>query len=879
MADEITERFRIDPLVVFKLGQELITDETQALLELIKNSYDADASYCAVQINTSGHPEGLLQEREGAGPGWIEIQDDGSGMDLATVRDGWLLIARSPKADAKASGEKTGKDRTPLGDKGLGRLGVQRLGWGLQLVTKRENSRTALTVAFNWRDFFQAQTLDAVGVQVEERPSSRTRGTTIIVSELNDPERWRAEGGIALQRQISQVISPYEGVSGFTVSLSVDGTPLNLAQIGKDLRNVAQLHYDIKFDGEKLEITGRAALAFFRPQQVKDQQIFASLVEADNGQAFIDRLTSTSKGQGYHVQRGTGRWFIEFRRTRILADVLADAAETENDPALATVQEPQLFPALRPDDESGEDISGGSDVEHENGSGEEADADARADQPPKLANPGPFRAEIDSFSLAPGEGSENEVLGVGAEYRQIVKDLAGIRVYRDGFGVRVDADWLQLGEQWTSGTSYYSLKPANTIGYVALTGQHNPQLIEKTDREGFTDTPHYRALRALMGDFTSFTAEVQGFVRRQFVDYLKELREAAADVTPGASVEDVGKQLDAALMRAAEARATIGAVRSSVDEAIEVASNVLEEPSEREDPQQRGRRIVETLDLLRTTLAATRDALGTMDGALHQLDTAQAQSTLLRDEIASLREQLAEGTEAMALGLTAEALSHEMFTIADALAQRTQSVARSMEGTGVTERELRRYLQAVRSSVGALRKELGHFAPTLRYVRDRREVFAISEFLDGIVDYYNEHWQSSNMELVVKFVDPAPFVVRTSRGRLTQVFDNLLLNSAYWLKVGLDQGLIAHGVVTITVNGPVVIVSDNGPGVEKSVEAILFDQFVTRKPRGTGRGLGLFIVRQLLEAEGCSIDLGPQANNAGRRFEFRMNLSGIAHDG
>ena len=69
-----------------------------------------------------------------------------------------------------------------------------------------------------------------------------------------------------------------------------------------------------------------------------------------------------------------------------------------------------------------------------------------------MANPGPFHAEIDSFDLGT-ETFEQNVFGRVSEYKDYIKNLSGIRVYRDGFGIRVDPDWLKLGQQQTSGRS------------------------------------------------------------------------------------------------------------------------------------------------------------------------------------------------------------------------------------------------------------------------------------------------------------------------------------------------------------------------------------------------------------------------------------------
>ena len=71
-----------------------------------------------------------------------------------------------------------------------------------------------------------------------------------------------------------------------------------------------------------------------------------------------------------------------------------------------------------------------------------------------------------------------------SEYRDLVKTLAQMYVYRDGFGVRMGNDWLRLGAAWTSASGYYSLKLSNVVGFFRLSVGDNPELIEKSDRDG-----------------------------------------------------------------------------------------------------------------------------------------------------------------------------------------------------------------------------------------------------------------------------------------------------------------------------------------------------------------------------------------------------------
>ena len=81
--------FRVHASLIYKLGESLIADEITALSELIKNSYDADAGICVVNID-SNYQENI----NGCNcAGLIEISDNGCGMDLNTIINGWLTIS------------------------------------------------------------------------------------------------------------------------------------------------------------------------------------------------------------------------------------------------------------------------------------------------------------------------------------------------------------------------------------------------------------------------------------------------------------------------------------------------------------------------------------------------------------------------------------------------------------------------------------------------------------------------------------------------------------------------------------------------------------------------------------------------------------------
>ena len=171
-------RFDINPHVIRQLGAELITDHITALMEIIKNSYDADASYVKVIINSSDkYEEDGLYYPDHAG--YILIEDDGFGMDQETLLKSWLTISYSNKRAINGIKPKTPKGRTPLGDKGLGRLSTQRLAEICEIITKRKDSE-AFHVGFNWSDFDSADRLGDVSVEFQPCNLNRAHGTRLL---------------------------------------------------------------------------------------------------------------------------------------------------------------------------------------------------------------------------------------------------------------------------------------------------------------------------------------------------------------------------------------------------------------------------------------------------------------------------------------------------------------------------------------------------------------------------------------------------------------------------------------------------------------------------------------------------------------------------
>ena len=195
------------------LGDQLIRDAGIAVFELVKNAYDADANTVNVDlINIDDQDRGR-----------IIVSDDGVGMSWNIVTEVWLEPGTDYRESQKKSGVKTPKhNRTPMGEKGIGRFAAHKLGRSISLVTRQAQS-PEVVVEIDWDDFLGKKYLSDTPVTVLERapemfPGDRT-GTRIEISRLN--QRWTRGLVRDLYRSVTSISSPFRTPSDFVASLNI----------------------------------------------------------------------------------------------------------------------------------------------------------------------------------------------------------------------------------------------------------------------------------------------------------------------------------------------------------------------------------------------------------------------------------------------------------------------------------------------------------------------------------------------------------------------------------------------------------------------------------------------------------------------------------
>lgn len=237
-------RLSADPHLLKLLGDELIGNDRLAIFELVKNAYDADASRVSVEVDlTSSRP-------------FIRIYDDGSGMSEEALVGSWMRLG---------TGHKRGKERKqspkfkrlPLGEKGVGRLAVQKLGGHTRLVT-RPKGHPEYEVLVDWNQMLAGSSeLTDLSFQIEAHDAPRVflgseHGTLIEISNLSRRD-WTRRDLRELKKLLTSLNSPFDTISDFEVRLSVPGREREIEDVldAADILDRATwvYHFSLQEDG------------------------------------------------------------------------------------------------------------------------------------------------------------------------------------------------------------------------------------------------------------------------------------------------------------------------------------------------------------------------------------------------------------------------------------------------------------------------------------------------------------------------------------------------------------------------------------------------------------------------------------------------------
>ncbi len=813
-------RLRIDAHALVQLGEQLITDDEQALLELVKNSYDADADWAKIRIVSDYVPNPETDHVPREAVGLIEIEDNGMGMDQAGIERGWLLISLSLKRKQKAEGKRTPKHRRlPLGDKGLGRLGTMKLGKCLSVETRNSPSEEGWLVTFQWSDIQSGTLLENVPIHWIRIPANGQTGTTVRVLGLRELKSWRtSKREKRLEVKLSGLISPFEPKESFDVTLSLDGREIGLASIGPRLRETAAMTFNYDWDGQRLEISGKVKLIWFR----KKKNGYDEFIARDEGKALFKALEDNHLLSGeFQLSRSSDpSWFVTVSKRIAVADI-----------PLAN--------------------NGG-------------------------VNPGPFNGSLDYFDLDTDIQLPKGVFSGAADYRDQVKNLAQIYVYRDGFGIRMPNDWLRLGAAWTSEAGYYSLKPSNVIGFFRISVGGNSDLIEKSDREGFTENDAWRGFFALTNIITNSLNRALNRLGRTSTVFLNEV--TGLHATEEESATNYGELLTQLedLLGTAEttgqhfdrhAKSRLYGLRK-----VEGPTRMLFlDRKNSEEARTKAKELLGIIEQLQAEFATDDEQVGRLT---KQLAEQRKLAAIIRRRIDDFQDRAQLLYEMVGVGLSAQALAHDVPAMLHHLHDQARALIKhskvrpyaDVDKIIVTSEELK-------TSISALEQMIDFVRPMLRGRRLSRRRAMISEFVRSFFELRGARLLTRGINWHLETEGLRDFEISFNPGRFTQVLDNLTTNSEYWIAqhLGVEN---KQGRISLEIRDPELIFYDNGKGIRPDLEASLFEMFASGKEGDEGNGLGLFITRQLLLRDNCTIAVDNTRNEHKRLYQFVINFAG-----
>lgn len=423
------EQLKIRPYarLLTMLGDQLIKNELIALTELVKNSYDADADFCNVEFCD------FDINKKNKPISSIIIDDNGYGMSYDIITKHFL----NPATPIKKKGNElrqSKKGRICQGEKGIGRFSMLKLGKKVTIYSKEEFAQEVHKVVF---DFTKYDDEFLMSFKTEE---------DIYLDEL---------------------VIEYE-------SMSVDNIPLDIS-IKKYNYGTAIIIESLKgeWDVKKIEEFEKDMLRFcpFEVDQNKivenmdfNVKIFINDNEERYKESKLKEIENLIEDKSLYKIFGK---YDESERRLIFSYIEANEKRKEISLSLVECQERNSldFQAIKFFQDNLKKY-------YENG---------------KTTICGDFKYEFYVFDF---DSKQNEVFGLTTSQKELVRDHR-IFLYRDGIRVQpygaADDDWLQIDRTRASDKAGNMFSNDQLIGQIAITKNKNPNLRDKTSREGIIE--------------------------------------------------------------------------------------------------------------------------------------------------------------------------------------------------------------------------------------------------------------------------------------------------------------------------------------------------------------------------------------------------------
>jgi signal transduction histidine kinase len=813
---EKTNRFdlpiSVSARVIYQLGEELISDEFVALGELIKNSYDADCRKVTINVDTKiKTPHGL---------GRITINDNGNGMVPSIIENAFLRISSDFKKREKFSPY---YNRRTLGNKGLGRLSIQRLGHHVTVITSPRMDRLSGLVTkddidiynkyneykidINWLNFRDDQNSDlsSVKASIEYRDNENaTKGTILIIEGIRNIDFWKLNKKVEnqIKSEIFGMVNPFiqDKSQRFKVTLQVDDKKITNDDIEESL----------------ISITSDVFVEFSFKNWILDIKIL-------NKKRYIDRLKDEAIKK--MEIKGFTKWeILNNYEEQVLTKRLDLLSNYRNDlPYLEKIEFQNIY-----------DLKNNETVK---------------------AYPGDFFGRLYATDKSPGVLRDDQALlnkngypfSTINEIRSILDAANGVYLFRNDFRILPygpEKDWFKF--TYHSQRQKATIYKAHTVsGYVNLDSLTSEGLQEQTNRQGLIEDEYGTNFLKIIEDIVSeivFREDTKLralFTIESFSETDTEIRTKDGNI--------VAKRTKASLEE-----------KQNLLNKIEIETKNLNKatPSELDSSYQK---ITQHLKILQDT---TKD----------EEETNKQEKFRYEQEIAQLKSLIGLAGQ----GIIVESLTHELNKIENSISDYARNSKKTLLNNETINKNLAfkisQYQDAILHEVAFLEMQLKHLEPTYRKNRALLSTISLKELIEELYQSDGPMSKKAKLNNIQVSNIGEDILVKANKGILVTIFDNLFLNSLYWV----NQSENGKKIIQFELNQHenTITIWDSGPGFHSDIVKRIFDPYESMKP--DGRGLGLYIVKELVNSLSGSIEIEKRyINNNGNYYKLNLRFPSI----
>jgi len=435
----------------------------------------------------------------------------------------------------------------------------------------------------------------------------------------------------------------------------------------------------------------------------------------------------------------------------------------------------------------------------------------------ELKSVGPFIVRIRWFNRDQ-LGKETSLEGTSKEAKKEL-DLwsGGIAIYRDGFrigftGQSTSEDWLGL-DSLALKRGGFAVNRIQVVGALLISREGNPGLVDRSNREGLTDSRQTNLVRQILIDFG--ITELRRHIEHEGREVKKVKLESIVESAPVTILDHAAK----------------------VEQCLAEIQNKISH----ED---------------RPTVQSVVKHLHFIKSEIKQFEAASKQAIERNEDILELA----------GVGTVMSGILHELTRTTGNTRQLLQKIAK---GESPKTQALLEKLDAEIKAINTRLRQLDPLTPSGRH---HKEPFNLTGLLRTIVEGYAARFERHQIRCDLHIVgdDAAPVIVRMVRGFVSLAIENLMTNSVYWLQRGLKVGAIERLIeLELDPVARTLTFRDNGPGISAADKQRIFTAGFSLRPRG--QGLGLFIAAEVAEYHKARLTLD-SVDDDGRYRGFVLEL-------